>query len=398
MTRHALPAARLADHSRTGAFIGPPALAAVIVLVVIMLGSAPGRAPVIPPPAEVAAPGWTAVAVALPVATEHRVHAPDVLVVGQQVGDPTVRRLAKRTGATAAAGFGLASLPVSGRSLAVATVDPAAYRWFSPAADARMRAVWEAVARGEAALTHQAADSLEVGLGDSIRLGSGSTAPVVRVGAIATTVPGVDLVLNDRWASFVGIPADNAVVLALSEDGVDKRFRRLVRRLIGPDAMVDDLSPADTGSYVAGLAGSPLGSFSYVANPDGTVTPDAAWVAQYIRTEEVPVLGAVTCHVVMLPRLRGALADIERAGLAPTIDTRDFGGCYAPRFIERNPARGLSLHTWGIAVDLNVTGNQVGTPGTMDPGVIAIFQRWGFVWGGLWSNPDPMHFELATLG
>jgi hypothetical protein len=69
----------------------------------------------------------------------------------------------------------------------------------------------------------------------------------------------------------------------------------------------------------------------------------------------------------------------------------------AARFIERDPRRGLSLHTWGIAIDLNVAGNQVGTPGTMDPRVMRIFERWGFAWGGRWSVPDPMHFELAAL-
>jgi hypothetical protein len=29
--------------------------------------------------------------------------------------------------------------------------------------------------------------------------------------------------------------------------------------------------------------------------------------------------------------------------------------------------------------------------------VIAAFEHWGFRWGGLWSPPDPMHFELAGV-
>ncbi|MGH3431465.1 MAG: M15 family metallopeptidase, partial [Thermocrispum sp.] len=58
---------------------------------------------------------------------------------------------------------------------------------------------------------------------------------------------------------------------------------------------------------------------------------------------------------------------------------------------------GLSLHTWGIAIDLNVAGNQRGTAGEIDREVVRIFTRWGFAWGGDWSWTDPMHFELAAL-
>ena len=94
---------------------------------------------------------------------------------------------------------------------------------------------------------------------------------------------------------------------------------------------------------------------------------------------------------------RAALQEVADGGLASLVDPADFGGCYSPRFIGRDPDRGPSLHAWGIAVDLNVSGNQVGTPGTIDARVVRIFERWGFAWGGRWSVPDPMHFELSAL-
>jgi hypothetical protein len=99
----------------------------------------------------------------------------------------------------------------------------------------------------------------------------------------------------------------------------------------------------------------------------------------------------------MLPQLKAALREVVADGLASSIDASDFGGCYAPRFIDRDPSHGLSLHTWGIAVDLNVSTNQRGTSGRMDPRVVAIFKKWGFAWGGDWGYTDPMHFELAAL-
>jgi hypothetical protein len=148
-----------------------------------------------------------------------------------------------------------------------------------------------------------------------------------------------------------------------------------------------------TGGSVARAAGS----FRYRYLPDGTVQPDPAWVAANIRTEAVPVLGPVTCHRVMLPRLRWALQEVVARGLADAVDPNDFGGCYVPRFVGHDPAEGLSLHTWGIALDLNVSGNQRGTAGSIDRSVVAVLKKWGFAWGGDWSYTDPMHFELAAL-
>ncbi len=146
-----------------------------------------------------------------------------------------------------------------------------------------------------------------------------------------------------------------------------------------------------------GSLAAAVGTFSYRWYDDGTVRPDPAWVSANIRTESVPILGAVTGHRVMLPQLRGALREVVARGLADRIHPGEFGGCYVPRFIAHDPSKGLSLHTWGIAVDINVPGNQRGTVGQMDRQVVGIFKRWGFAWGGDWSYTDPMHFELARI-
>jgi hypothetical protein len=140
-----------------------------------------------------------------------------------------------------------------------------------------------------------------------------------------------------------------------------------------------------------------FGSFTYTYTSDGAIQPDPAWVAQYIRTETVPILGSVTCHKLMIPQLRAALQQIVDSGLAGEIHPGEYGGCYVPRFIASDPSNPVSLHTWGIALDLNVPGNQRGVAGEIDRGVVAIFKRWGFAWGGDWDYTDPMHFELARL-
>ena len=162
--------------------------------------------------------------------------------------------------------------------------------------------------------------------------------------------------------------------------------------ILGPDL---DTGATQTAVLTGGSVAAAVGTFAYRANPDGTVTPDPAWVASRIVTQQVPVLGAVTGNRVMLPQLRAALREVVARGLAGSIHTYD--GCYVPRFIARDPARGLSFHTFGTAIDLNAAENARGTVGQMDRRVVAVFARWGFAWGGDWSYTDPMHFELARL-
>jgi hypothetical protein len=140
-----------------------------------------------------------------------------------------------------------------------------------------------------------------------------------------------------------------------------------------------------------------FGSFSYTYTADGSIQPDPGWVSQYIRTESVPILGSVTCHKLMIPQLRAALQQVVDAGLADQIHPGEYGGCYVPRFIASDPSNPVSLHTWGIAIDLNVPGNQRGTVGEIDPRIVSTFKSWGFAWGGDWGYTDPMHFELARL-
>jgi D-alanyl-D-alanine carboxypeptidase len=206
----------------------------------------------------------------------------------------------------------------------------------------------------------------------------------VEGGGVATAVPGSDA--PDRKVEV-------GPQYAVSEDLDIDEIERLVEAVekIAGENRVDQ--PRATGGSLA----EAVGTFSYRWFDDGSVAPDPAWVAANIRTETVPILGSVTGHKVLFPQLRGALREIVARGLADEINPEEYGGCYVPRFIGRDPGNGLSLHTWGIAVDLNVPGNLRGVPGEIDRDVVAIFKRWGFAWGGDWAWTDPMHFELAAL-
>jgi hypothetical protein len=349
-------------------------------------------------------PGPVAVpyAVADPAPLSGRLRTPDLLVVSRSKdADHLARLVGRQVGIVDAEPIGLASGAVMGRTVTAAAVDPASYRKLADADTARTEAVWDAVARGDLSVTHGIAEGLGLDLGGTVVPGVDPAGPPLPVGAIATTVPGIDLVVNRPRGDQLGIPRRNAVVVSVGEQAPDT-VRRDLQQALGRAASVTDLTESPgSGVYAARLVGGSVaeavGSFRYRWFRDGTVAPDPAWVDASITTGEVPIVGTVTCHRVMFPQLRGALQEVVDAGLAGAIDPADFGGCYSPRFIGRDPQRGLSLHTWGIAVDLNVSTNGVGTAGSIDRRVVEIFESWGFAWGGRWSVPDPMHFELAAL-
>ena len=128
---------------------------------------------------------------------------------------------------------------------------------------------------------------------------------------------------------------------------------------------------------------------------DGTwITTEPSWREENIQAKRVPILGNTRCHRLMWEPLEGALNQILDEGLANTLSLQDFkksGGCYAPRRINRFDAGGsISRHAWGIAIDIN-------TKSSYHPRVVEIFNSWGFAWGGTWTSPDEMHFELRDL-
>lgn len=105
-------------------------------------------------------------------------------------------------------------------------------------------------------------------------------------------------------------------------------------------------------------------------------------------------LSRVRVHRLAVPFFAAAFADIAQANLKSSIETID--GVWNPSL--NKPGAGFSGHIYGVAIDLNAAKNQFGTAGDMDPRLIAVFKRNGFVWGGDWSGAqrNPMHFEVST--
>jgi hypothetical protein len=331
-----------------------------------------------------------------------RLLTPDVLVTSSHTIPDSVRsRIEAVKGVDATLPISLASLSANGRTLAIAAGDPAQLRRWTQFATATSDEVWDRVAGGEVAVEADLPKRLEQPHG-FLRLGTAKDAPSVHIGAYAPLIKQVTAIVNDKRADQLGMPRGNALLVSTGELTPSAVMDEL-RRAAGHDATLQTLAlefnvdVPQTAVLSTSSVTDVVGTFSYTPHADGRVTPDPAWVQRYIRTEQVPILGAVTCNKGMLPQLRGALTEVVQRGLADKIHRNMYGGCYYPRYIAYDPAKGLSLHTWGIAIDLNVAENQRGTVGQMDRQVVQIFKSWGFAWGGDWSYTDPMHFEMAQV-
>ena len=101
----------------------------------------------------------------------------------------------------------------------------------------------------------------------------------------------------------------------------------------------------------------------------------------------------IYCNRDMVDPLYLAFKYINERGLADQVKTYD--GCFNRR--KKRGGTSLSLHSWGIAIDINAAWNGFGKTPTMSAELVKCFTDAGFDWGGVWKKPDGMHFQLAKL-
>lgn len=294
--------------------------------------------------------------------------------------------------------------PGGSAKLQVGAVEPLVFRSVAPPSTREAEFIWVSMVVGQAVPTFAAAKKLGVEGAGTISIGGTDFA----VGALADngTPNIVDVLVQNGAEKQLDLGAPRAAVVG-AESGVT--IQRLGRdlRAAGKGIKLKRLEFSDTAPAPAAASGGAPQPIGYISGgvvgemrfeilKNGFIRPDPSWVAANIVTASVPILGSIQCHRLMVPRVKAAMEAIQEAGLARLIRPGDYGGCYVPRFIDRDPSKPLSLHAFGLAIDLNVSTNGLGTRGDMDPRIIEIFDRLGFNWGGRWSRPDPMHFELSS--
>ena len=99
------------------------------------------------------------------------------------------------------------------------------------------------------------------------------------------------------------------------------------------------------------------------------------------------------CNRVMIGPLSKAFQNLVSRGLVSELKT--FDGCFNIR--KKRGLNSQSLHSWGIAIDVNAFENQLNQVPKLTPAFVKCFTDAGFDWGGLFSRKDGMHFQLSSI-
>ena len=258
--------------------------------------------------------------------------------------------------------------------------------------------ITELIQKNKIIVSEFTAEQYSINVGDTLVLvGMNEVTSEIEVGEI---VPDAELgwfeaVVNKEVGYQLGI---NRNIQAIIWDNkvTENHFVELYKNIEYKRLRVTfkDAKPNKNWVLPTALVKKYFGDFQ-IKEKDGTwIIVEPAWRNANIERKNMPIIGRATCNKIMWEPLLGALNQVIEEGLQNTLSKDEFqksGGCYAPRRINRFNAGGaISRHAWGIAIDINVKSGY-------HPRVVEIFNNWGFAWGGTWTSPDEMHFELRDL-
>lgn len=101
----------------------------------------------------------------------------------------------------------------------------------------------------------------------------------------------------------------------------------------------------------------------------------------------------IYCNKDMVAPLTQAFKNLIERGFVDELKTWD--GCFNIR--RMRGLQSMSLHSWGIAVDVNAFENGLNKTPKLSAGFVKCFTDAGFEWGGNWKRRDGMHFQLASI-
>jgi len=99
------------------------------------------------------------------------------------------------------------------------------------------------------------------------------------------------------------------------------------------------------------------------------------------------------CNKIMIAHLIQAFTNLIDRDFVKELKT--FDGCFNVR--RKRGLTTMSLHSWGIAIDVNAAWNGLGKEPQLSAGFVKCFTDAGFDWGGTWKRKDGMHFQLKTI-
>jgi len=102
----------------------------------------------------------------------------------------------------------------------------------------------------------------------------------------------------------------------------------------------------------------------------------------------------IQLHKLVADNFVKMFEDLYNAGLSHLITEQAYGFCYRPKNTASGPSSQLSVHSWGIAFDINQHSNPLkGKPTEAQKKLADFFAKYGWIWGNKFN--DPMHFQLV---
>jgi len=99
------------------------------------------------------------------------------------------------------------------------------------------------------------------------------------------------------------------------------------------------------------------------------------------------------CNKAIIKPLEQAFKNLIQRNKVNELKTWD--GCFNVR--KKRGLSSQSLHSWGIAIDVNAAWNGLGKEPTLSSEFVKCFTDAGFDWGGTWTRKDGMHFQLSKI-
>ncbi len=273
--------------------------------------------------------------------------------------------------------------------------------------DAFLPSAWRdtvvaALRRGRGVLGESSASLRRLRVGDRMVFADGR----ITVGAIVPdeVVAWSEVMVARDTGRPLGMRHDRFALLQMSGDPTERQLARRIAPLLGPGYPPRVRRPGHATFRRQGDAVWPpvlmkrgFGEFRAYPDPGrpGYLRMQGSFVRERLATRRVPLLGRFTCHKRVFPPLIAAMKELRARGAADAI--RNFAGCYNARMVMRGPTNAISHHSWGAAVDINSLTNPYGSPPNQPPVLVNVMLRHGFTWGGHWTVPDGMHFELVDV-
>jgi hypothetical protein len=282
-----------------------------------------------------------------------------------------------------------------------AAIDPRPYARFLPP---ETRAIVANLEDGQAILGQTSARLRHLEPGSIMRFLGGASVTII--GVLPDELVGAaEVVVGRATGATIGVTQNRYLLfepsagLQPSDQQLEKRFRAVLPPGL-PYPVVQVRAPgeakylrASDDTLPQALIKRRFGEWAGLpqSGDTGLIEIDPTWIQDHIVTVTIPVLGRVSCNQKLLPQLRHAMKDVVTQGLGSAIHS--FDGCFAALFDLSSPSASISHNAWGAAVDVNADTNRFGSPPVQDASLVALMQRWGFVWGGDLIVPDGMHFE-----